>query len=349
MLLRLLAPMLLLFTLVYAEEQQAPPPSLVETVTVKSGSVNPLQTFVGTLYYDQKSAIAAESAGRVQKVSAREGAAVNKGAPLLTLDSTILRATLAAKDAAIRAQQAELENQVRDLNRSRALLERKSISQSSYDAVFYQAETMRARIDAAKSERLALKIELDKTVIRAPFKGIISARNTEMGEWVAKGATVAELVNPDSIEARVNLPAELIRTVKTARRFDAAIDGTPLQITVKSVIPVADRATRTFPVELRLPAVGSYIEGMRIDISVPMLTKSEALLVPRDAVIRRFAQVVVFAVNDGKAMMLPVKVIGYDGNRAAIAGQGLRAGMSVVVKGNERIFPNMPVMVKGTP
>jgi len=54
---------------------------------------------------------------------------------------------------------------------------------------------------------------------------------------------------------------------------------------------------------------------------------------------------VVFAVVDNKAMMFPVKVLTYSGMDAAIAGTGLVEGMQIVTKGNERIFPDMPVQV----
>ena len=71
----------------------------------------------------------------------------------------------------------------------------------------------------------------------------------------------------------------------------------------------------------------------------------KSLIINRDAIINRFGSIVVFANNKGVAMMIPVKVIGYLGQNVAIAGKGLVEGMSIVVKGNERVFPNQPVQV----
>ena len=85
---------------------------------------------------------------------------------------------------------------------------------------------------------------------------------------------------------------------------------------------------------------------MRIDVQVPTLKEQNALLIPRDAVIKRFGQNVVFANAEGKAVMIPVQVIGYRTDLAAIAGEGLAEGMRLVIKGNERIFPNMPIIEK---
>lgn len=70
------------------------------------------------------------------------------------------------------------------------------------------------------------------------------------------------------------------------------------------------------------------------------------MLLPRDSVIKRFGQNVVFAITDKMtAQMIPVQIVGFDGNSIAIAGQGLVPGMDIVVKGNERVFPNQAVKI----
>ena len=326
---------------------EAPRPSLVVTAPLTKGIVNPVQAYVGTLYYDMKSDLASEFEGAVESIGFREGDKVRKGDLLVKLDSRVLRSGIAAQRSAVKALEAELTRQERDLERTQALFERDSISQSSYDQVFYVAEQLRAQVAAAESELEAMEIQLEKNAIRAPFDAVVSARNVEVGEWVGKGDAVATLVDPKSIEARLNIPARLIDTVKNGERFAAAIEGRDADVTLKSVIPVADTATRTFPIKLNVPKDAGFIEGMRIDVQIPTLKEQEALLIPRDAVIKRFGQTVVFAAVDGKAVMIPVQVIGYQTDMAAIAGEGLTEQMRLVTKGNERIFPNMPVMEKG--
>jgi membrane fusion protein (multidrug efflux system) len=326
--------------------EQAPRPSLVVTAPVTKGTVNPLQRYAGTLYYDKQSKLASEFEGVVGSVAFREGERIRRGATLVHLDSRVLEANIAARSAALQALQADLTRQERDLERTKALFERNSISQSGYDQVFYTTEKLRAQADAAAAELKALRIQLEKRDITAPFNAVAATRDIEVGEWVGKGATVATLVDPASIEARLNVPARLIDTIKKQKRFAATVEGRDIEVTLKTVIPVADAATRTFPIELSLPESAGLIEGMRIDVSVPTLERRESLMVPRDAVIKRFGQTVVFTAVGGKAVMYPVQVIGYDKDMAAIDGAGLKAQMRVVTKGNERIFPNMPVAEK---
>ena len=344
---QLLSLMLLASTSLFsAESADAPRPSLVTTVALEKGSVNPLQNFVGTLYYDKQSRLASEIEGVVERLLFREGQKVRKGEILVQLDSKVLQANARAKASALEALKAELTRVERDLKRAKALLERDSISQSSYDQSFYAAKQLHAQAAAMRSELDALNIQLEKSRIKSPFDAVVTARYIEVGEWVGKGSAVATLVATDTLEARLNIPARLIETLRSNTRFTASIGDRDIDVTLKSVIPVADAATRTFPVELDVPESTGLIEGMRIDVKVPTLKESEALLIPRDAVIKRFGQTVVFAAVDGKAVMLPVQVIGYKHDLAAIAGAGLQEQMRIVTKGNERIFPNMPVMEK---
>lgn len=334
------------FWLEAAEAPKAPPPSLVTTAPVTQGIVNPLQTYVGTLYYDKKSKLASEFEGLVSTLAFREGQHVLKDTVLIELDSQVLQANIAAKRSSLKALEADLARQERDFKRTKALHDRNSVSQSNYDQVFYGMEKLRASTNAVSNELKAMMTQLEKTRIKAPFDAVIATRNVEVGEWVGKGNVIATLVAIDTIEARLNIPARLIDTLKSYKSFQSYIEKREIEVTLKSVIPVADTATRTFPVKLNVPKNAGLIEGMRIDVKVPILKEQTSFMVPRDAVIKRFGQTVVFAAIDGMAVMIPVNVIGYKMNLAAISGEGLAQQMRIVIKGNERIFPNMPVMEK---
>ncbi|WP_294965363.1 efflux RND transporter periplasmic adaptor subunit [Sulfurimonas sp.] len=337
-----------LFINIQANEAKGaqPPASLVKTVKVKEGYANSLQNYVGTLYYDVNSELASESSGVVSKLYVKEGQRVNKGNILLKLESSILEAKLKAKQAILNSFLARQTKQEKDLKRAEALISKKSIAQSSYDNTFYTLESLNAEIQSQKAELLSMQIELQKKSIRAPFNGVVVKRNVDIGEWVSVGSSVFNLVDPKSIEARVNVPSKLLQTLSKGQKLQSTIEKKDMQVVVKTIVPLADKASRTFPVKLSFESQKHLIEGMRIDVKVPTLKKEKVLLVPRDAVIKRFGSFVVFSVVDGKAMMIPVSVISYSQSEAAISAQGLKLGMRVVTKGNERIFPNMPVVEK---
>ncbi len=322
------------------------PPSVVLTVIVKEGYTNSAQNYVGTLYYDRNSNLASEVSGVVNALYAKEGQAVKKGDVLLKLESAILEAKIKAEKATLDAMLFEQTKQKKDLERSTVLLKRKSLSQSSYDTTFYTLEALNSKIDSQKAQLDSMMIELQKKTIVAPFDAIVVKRDVDIGEWVAVGSSVFTIVDPKSIEARINIPSRLLDTLSKKQKFEAKINDKSVEVMLKSIIPLANSASRTFPVRLSVEPGDTLIEGMRIDVKVPTLKKIKALLVPRDAVIKRFGNFVVFSVVESKAVMIPVTVISYTQNQAAITAEGLNAGMRVITKGNERIFPDMPVAQK---
>ncbi|EDZ62451.1 RND family efflux transporter MFP subunit [Sulfurimonas gotlandica GD1] len=337
-----------LFLNIQANETKGaqPPPSLVKTVMVKEGYANSLQNYVGTLYYDRNSKLASETSGVVSKIYVKEGQSVKEGTVLLKLESSILEAKVKAKQATLDSFLAQQTKQQKDLQRADALLKKQSIAQSSYDNTYYTLEALNSEIDSHKAELLSMKIELQKKSIQAPFDAVIVKRDVYIGEWVAVGNSVFNVVNPQSIEARVNIPSSLLETLSVGQKLQAKINDKDIEVSVKSIIPLADKSSRTFPVKLSFNSKNNLIEGMRIDIKIPTLKKEKALLVPRDAVIKRFGNFVVFSVVDSKAIMIPVDVINYTKNEAAITAGGLKVNMKVITKGNERVFPNMPVVEK---
>ena len=117
----------------------------------------------------------------------------------------------------------------------------------------------------------------------------------------------------------------------------ATANGSNFVGTVIAIVPRGDVATRTFPVKIRTPNEYALIEGMSARVTLPTGKITQTLIVPRDAVISKFGQNVVYAVVDAKSKMLPVQIVGYDGLSAGIDSQGLAEGMFVVVEGNERL------------
>ncbi|MFA9374553.1 MAG: efflux RND transporter periplasmic adaptor subunit, partial [Poseidonibacter sp.] len=113
-----------------------------------------------------------------------------------------------------------------------------------------------------------------------------------------------------------------------------------------AAIPSGDKLTRTFPVRFKANVDDIFIfDGAEAKLKFAKNAKTKALVINRDAVIKRFNMDVVFAVVNDKAVMIPVQVIGFIGTNAAIVGKGLVEGMHIVVKGNERIFPDMAVKI----
>ena len=180
--------------------------------------------------------------------------------------------------------------------------------------------------------------------IKAPFNGVIVEKYIEVGEWASAGKTVFTVVNTSSVDLMFNLPTSYVYKLNKEQEYTVKLGSTELKTKLYAAIAKGNVKTRTFPVKFKADINNNFIyDGMEAKISLPRSKKIESLIVPRDAVIKRFGQNVVFINNDNTAMMIPVKVIGYENQSVAVEAQGLVEGADVVVKGNERIFPNQPL------
>jgi len=323
------------------------PPALVEVTTVKKGSVNPLQNFVGTVEYVTNSELASKESGAIEAIHFKEGDLVEKGTTLFTLDSKLLDLNIIQGRNALKALNADLEKQEKDYVRIEKLYNNKSISEQNFDSTKFALEKLQAQYASTKASLDSLLVKKSHTAIKAPFTGVVTTRYKDIGEWVNTGEKVANLVDISDLEIELNIPARFISFLNRESYIRTYVEGKEVETKIKALIPSADTRTRTFPVKLQVVNPEGIIGGMSANVSLPSIEKTEALLVPRDAVIKKFGQEIIFLANDGKAIMTPVKVVGFNDGKAAVTGQGIVFGAQVVVKGNERIFPNSPIRIMG--
>jgi RND family efflux transporter MFP subunit len=235
-----------------------------------------------------------------------------------------------------------------DLKRREILYKKKSISEQSYDENRYRVIGLEKRAAALKAQVQQFEIELKKKTIRAPFNGVVIKRHVDRGEWLSEGETVAIIGKDDTIDIIADVPERYIQYIKKDMPVAATVNGYHLRGSVVAIVPRGDVATRTFPVKIRTANEYSLIEGMSARVILPTAETVNTLIVPRDSVITKFGQNVVYAVLDSKARMIPVQIIGYEGLTAGIRAKDLKDGMLVVVAGNERLTNEQMVVYPKT-
>jgi RND family efflux transporter MFP subunit len=319
-------------------------PSLVNTEIIKKGIVNPLEEFIGTLQFSKTSQIASSTDGIVTQVNFEAGDKIKKGTLLIKVDSDILDSKITSAKANLELAKIELENSQKDYDRYKKLINDKSISQKLYDDSFFKLSIAKASLNIAKSSLDELKVLKNKKEIIAPFDAVVSQKNIELAQWVSAGKVVAELIDVNSVDLIFNLPADYIYKLNKDDEYSIKIKNKEYKAKMYATIIKGDKVTRTFPVKFKLNIQDDFVfDGMEVKVNLPRDKKLESLLVSRDSVIKRFGQNVLFLDSDGVAKMVPVKILGYQKDKVAISGQGLKAGAKVVIKGNERIFPNQPI------
>lgn len=325
------------------DKQQGPPPTLVVTAKTEAGVAVPRTDFVGTVYFPEVSEVAAEVGGRVLAVNFEEGRRVRAGQALLSLDTDLLAKQLAAAEATLQEALAALELARIEFERRKTLIESRSISEQEFDESRYTVRELESRAAAARAQAERLNLELAKAAVRAPFSGVALTRQVERGEWISAGSAVAMIGRDDAVDIVVDVPQDALPFVRQGQKVEATVSGKRLSGEVHAVIPKGDVATRTFPVKIRVAGASGLSEGMEAVAHLPSGVETEAVRVPRDAVAMMRGDTVVFTPAEGKAQLIPVQVVAYEGLDAWVNGPGLSGGMDVVVKGKERLFPGAPI------
>ena len=313
------------------------PPAIVVLGDVKKGEIAPESEFIGTVYFQEVSEVAAEVRGKVLEVLFEEGQKVKEYDALVRLDSDLLEKAMESTAATHGQVSAELERAEGDFKRIKGLYEEKFVSEQAFDENYYKVQAMRKQAASLRAKYEGLKVELNKKTIRAPFAGVVLKREVDRGEWLEAGKAVATIAKFDAIDIIVQVPESVVRNLKVGRKVELRAGGKKLKGKIVATVPSGDIRTRTFPVKIRVANSASLMEGMEARVSLPTGKRKRALIVERDAVIKKFGKNVVFTVVDGKAQMLPVEVIGYSGREAGVEAEGLKPGMQVVTKGNERL------------
>jgi RND family efflux transporter MFP subunit len=310
----------------------------------------------------RQATVSAKITGKVTEVLIEEGMRVDEGDVLARLDDTEARAQLAltqAQLAAARSQLVEIRAQLaqaeRDHVRQQELARRELVSAQSLDAALAQRDMVRARLGAAGEQvgvaqeavRVA-QVQLDNTVIRAPFGGVVVAKTAQPGEMISPisagtGFTrtgIGSIVDMASLEIQVDVNEAFIHRVTPGQRVEATLNAYPdwkIPASVIAVIPWADRSKATVKVRIAIQAKDPRIVP-DIGVRVGFLGADPAkdgkpvggVLVPADAVRGEGAAAAVFVYADGKVERRAV-TLGPNAGGTRHVLTGVRDGERVVV------------------
>jgi RND family efflux transporter MFP subunit len=201
--------------------------------------------------------------------------------------------------------------------------------------------------------------QLAKYTIRAPFDGYITAEHAEVGQWLSRADPVVEMVALDPVEISVSVPEDYIEAVAVGAPATIQLDalsGPPIEEKIARVVPEADLRSRSFPVKIMVKnppqpdGVPAIKAGMLAQVTLAVRPPRLGPLVPKDALVFGGAAPQVFVVDTdprtGQQVANPVPVglgIAYEGLMQVIG--KVKAGDLVVVRGNERLLPGVPIRI----
>lgn len=330
------------------EQKKEPPPVPVKTASVVEKTVSDQISLIGTTESIRESVVASEVSGLVEIFYVKAGDFVTRGTPLAVLGSTGARLRLKGAMATRAVIQARLILAEKELQRVGNLKSSNSVAERQYDEAFYNHSALENEILKNAADIEQLEYEISRKDIQAPFAGFVASEHTQVGEWVTAGGPVVTLVDMNRIRIMVDVPEMYAVGIKSSSNVRATINSlgkSPLIATVSAILPKGDSSARTFPVHIEMPNKDFKIRsGMAAMVTFNVGEKRKAKLLPKDAVVTSGEMRLVYTVEKGKAAPVPVKVVGYYDNDAAIEG-ALEPGIQVVIRGNERLRPGQAVQV----
>jgi membrane fusion protein, multidrug efflux system len=311
------------------------PPTAVEAVVVDREPVGSGLTTVGTLRADEQVVIRPEITARLVRIHFEEGQRIAAGAPLFSLDASSAQAALAEA-------QANLENAARADERATDLGARQLLSKSEVDTARAQLGVARARVASARAQAA-------KTTIVAPFSGVVGLREVSVGEVVAPGQALVNLVRLDPMEVDFSVPETALSQVSVGQRVAVTIDAFPGETfdgRISAIEPVIDPDSRSAKLRAQVQNEGYRLRpGLFARIALGASGDgATAIMIPEQALMQEGDVRFVYVVRDGKAVRTPVTTGLRTPGRIAIV-DGLSEGDQVVAAGQAKLFPDAPVAV----
>ncbi|SOD93550.1 efflux RND transporter periplasmic adaptor subunit [Caenispirillum bisanense] len=309
--------------------------------------------FLGRLEPARRSTLAFEQPGLVTEILVEEGAAVAAGAVVARLDDAAL---LARRDqlAAQRDQvAADLDLARRTLDRQRTLRDQGHTPAQRYDEARLAAQALTARLAETDAALRAVRIDLDKAVLRAPFAGTVGPRLLDEGTVVGAGAAVVDLLETGRPRARVGVSPEVAAQLLPGAPVRLLVGGRPVPAEVLAVRPDLSGATRTVPVLVTVDAALDGGFGDTVELHVDRTIPAPGAWVPLTALVeaRRGLWSVFVLRPDGataeaglSVVRESVEVLHVEGDRAYVAGP-LSSGDRLVAAGAHRVVPGQSVVV----
>ena len=219
-------------------------PVPVLTVTYQNDAMIS-EAYPGLISARRESDLGFERGGRIVNVTVDVGDQVEAGDRLAQLDTSSLRAQIAAADAQTNEADAQLAIARATEQRQRTLLERGHISQQRLDEVATNTAASEARRQAAAAQANALRAQLVLSEIIAPFDGVVTARSADEGAIAAPGSPVVHLVENSALEIRIGLPLIAATALNEGEVYAFLTNTGAVDARFRSSTGVVDVRTRT--------------------------------------------------------------------------------------------------------
>lgn len=305
--------------------------SVTPTMSVKTGMVTYMSgsdaaadlVATGYVVAQRLAEVASKGTGRLAYIGYDEGDQVKAGDVIARIENDDIAAALNLARAQFEQAKVDTLNTGRQYRRQAALLDSGAVTEEIVEQAEAAYLMAQANLEAAAARVEIAEVDLDNTIIRAPFDGTVLTKNAEIGEIVAPFASsasskgsVVTLADMSSLEVEADVNESNINRVNTGQPCEIILDAYPSERyagRVKKIVPTADRSRATVLTRVEFLQLDDKVlpeMSARINFFVEEQATGNnvtALVVPKDAITNRDGQTIVFRVDGEFVSAVPVQ------------------------------------------
>jgi RND family efflux transporter MFP subunit len=307
----------------------------VQADTLQIENVNAEFSYSGTFEPNKETKISAEIQGKINEVLVDVGSVVNKGQSLVLLDNSLLKLQL-------QTIEVQKEGWEADVNRYTILAKADAIQG-------VQLEKSLLGLKSAKVQKATLVEQINKTIIKAPFNGVVTAKLSEEGAFAVPGVPLLQITDITNLKFTVNIPENELSQFKLNQSYSLRVDAySEISLTGKATM-IGSKANMgsSFPVQFSVNNTSDLKikSGMFGKVNLKNDNQEKGIIIPASAIVGTANQPQVYLIKNGKSVLQNITISKKIQNKAIVS-SGLNEGDVIVTNGFINLFDGANITVK---
>ena len=261
----------------------------VTTMTIEPGTFEDIVPITGSVMAPQDASLSAQAAGTLTEI-AESGTRLAEGDVVARLDDRLIRAALEQARASLSSAKSQARLAEETFRRQEPLYQDSIISALEYENVLTQRNQALSVLAQAEAAVAQAEQQLENTLVRAPFPGVIEERFAERGEQLMPGTPVARIVNTRVLKVVAGVPETFAADIRTGTPVDLSFraysEGDRTE-TVSFVGSVINPQNRTFQIEINIDNPSGILKpAMIADVKLTRRVLTDQVVIPQTAILR---------------------------------------------------------------
>ena len=307
----------------------------VQADTLHVENVNAKYSYSGTFEPNKETKISAELQGKINTLLVDVGSVVIKGQTLVLLDNSLLKLQVQTIDVQVEGLEADVK---------------RFIILAKADAIQgVQLEKAELGLKSAKVQRAILLEQINKTTIKAPFQGVVTAKLSEEGAFAAPGVPLLQITDITNLKFTVNVPENDLRQFKLNHSYTITADAYPEISFTGKVTMIGSKANMgsSFPIQFTLNNTSDLKikSGMFGKVNLENASQEMGIIIPASAMVGTAIQPQVYLIKNGKSVMQNITISKNIQNKVVVS-SGLKEGDVIVTNGFINLYDGSNIIVK---